>query len=222
MEGTYSIVDMAGEMPIGIQDFKKIRNEDSLYIDKSDMISQILSKRIEVYLYTRPRRFGKSLNLSMLDAFFNLKYPKDNKWFDGLKVSECEECQKHRNAYPVINFDFKNLYSSDFDTFLRMLGQRLSDLYGVYDYLEESDKLNKMDRMFYDSVFSNTTDVIKIGYSLKKLSDMLYKHHGKKVIILLDEYDSPINNSYGKPFQQDIVGLMRELLSSALKGNNSL
>ena len=116
MEGTYSIVDMAGEMPIGIQDFKEIRDYDSLYIDKSDMISQILSKSIKVYLYTRPRRFGKSLNLSMLDAFFNLKYPKDNKWFDGLKVSECEMCQKHRNAYPVINFDFKGLDVSDIDS----------------------------------------------------------------------------------------------------------
>ena len=125
MAGTYTVVDMAGAMPIGIQDFKEIREKDCLYIDKSDMISQILSKRIEVYQFTRPRRFGKSLNLSMLDAFFNLKYPKDNKWFDGLKVSECEECQKHRNAYPVINFDFKNLDASSYEGFLHKLKSRL-------------------------------------------------------------------------------------------------
>ena len=80
MAEPYGTDDMAGEMPIGNQDFKEIRENDCLYIDKSDMISQILSKRIKVHLYTRPRRFGKSLNLSMLDAFFNLKYPKDNKW----------------------------------------------------------------------------------------------------------------------------------------------
>ena len=110
MDGTHDMIDMAGKMPIGIQDFKEIRDEDCLYIDKSDMISQILSKRIEVYQFTRPRRFGKSLNLSMLDAFFNLKYPKDNKWFDGLKVSECEECQKHRNAYPVIRWEPSGLW----------------------------------------------------------------------------------------------------------------
>ena len=222
MAEPYGTDDMAGEMPIGIQDFKEIREKEYLYVDKSEMISHIISEGVKVYLYTRPRRFGKSLNLSMLDAFFNLKHPKDNKWFDGLKVSECEKCQKHRNAYPVINFDFKNLDSLDFDVFLGNLGQRLSDLYGMYDYLEGSDKLNRMDIAFYDSVFSNTTDIVKIGHSLKKLSEMLYKHHGKKVIILLDEYDSPINNSYGKPFLQDVVGVMRNILSSALKGNESL
>ena len=222
MEGTYSIVDMAGEMPIGIQDFKKIRNEDSLYIDKSDMISQILSKRIEVYLYTRPRRFGKSLNLSMLDAFFNLKYPKDNKWFDGLKVSECEECQKHRNAYPVINFDFKNLDASSYEGFLHKLKSRLSNLYAGFEYLRDSCKLNEMDHDRFMSVFKSTVNDYDVGSALYNLSSMLHKHHGEKVIILLDEYDNPINNSYGKPFQQDVVGLMRELLSSALKGNDSL
>ena len=222
MAEPYGTDDMAGEMPIGIQDFKEIREKEYLYVDKSEMISHIISEGVKVYLYTRPRRFGKSLNLSMLDAFFNLKHPKDNMWFDGLKVSECEKCQKHRNAYPVINFDFKNLDSLDFGVFLGNLGQRLSDLYGMYDYLEGSDKLNRMDIAFYDSVFSNTTDIVKIGHSLKKLSEMLYKHHGKKVIILLDEYDSPINNSYGKPFLQDVVGVMRNMLSSALKGNESL
>ena len=100
---------MARALPIGVQDFKEVRDSDYLYVDKSDMISQILSEGAKVYLYTRPRRFGKSLNLSMLDAFFNIKYPKDNKWFDGLKVSECKECQEHKNAYPVIYFDFKEL-----------------------------------------------------------------------------------------------------------------
>ena len=213
---------MAGEMPIGIQDFKEIRNDDSLYIDKSDMISQILSKRIKVYLYTRPRRFGKSLNLSMLDAFFNLKYPKDNKWFDGLKVSECEECQKHRNAYPVINFDFKNLDASSYEGFLHKLKSRLSDLYAGFEYLRDSCELNEMDHDRFMSVFKSTVNDYDVGSALYNLSSMLYKHHGKKVIILLDEYDNPINNSYGKLFQQDIVGLMRELLSSALKGNDSL
>ncbi|MDD7424185.1 MAG: AAA family ATPase, partial [Candidatus Methanomethylophilaceae archaeon] len=109
---------MSKPLPIGVQDFKKIRESDYLYVDKSDMISQILSEGADVYLYTRPRRFGKSLNLSMLDAFFNLKYPKDNGWFDGLKISRCKECQEHKNAYPVIYFDFKDLDAKDFDMFI--------------------------------------------------------------------------------------------------------
>ena len=222
MDGTYSVDDMAGEMPIGIQDFKEIRNDDSLYIDKSDMISQILSKKIKVYLYTRPRRFGKSLNLSMLDAFFNLKYPKDNKWFDGLKVSECEECQKHRNAYPVINFDFKVLGVDDLDTFYSDIEDEMCVLYSQYKYLLDSDSIGQEDKDFLNSVIHLKLGHIKLRKAITRLSQMLYKHHGKKVIILLDEYDNPINNSYGKPFQQDVVGFMRELLSSALKGNDSL
>ena len=103
MDESYGSDDMAGEMPIGVQDFKEMREGEFLYVDKSDMIPQILSDKAKVYLYTRPRRFGKSLNLSMLDAFFNNRYPKDNGWFDGLKVSDCEECQIHKNAY-------KNIY----------------------------------------------------------------------------------------------------------------
>ena len=82
---------MTRTLPIGVQDFKEIQEKNRLYVDKTDMISQILSEGTECYLFLRPRRFGKSLNLSMLDAFFNIKYPKDNKWFDGLKISECEE-----------------------------------------------------------------------------------------------------------------------------------
>ena len=120
---------MVRPLPIGVQDFKKVRDEGYLYVDKSNLIPQILSQKSEVYLYTRPRRFGKSLNLSMLDAFFNLKYPKDSTWFDGLKVSDCKECEDHRNSYPVIMFDFKNLDARNYDLFLKMLSDRISDLY---------------------------------------------------------------------------------------------
>lgn len=222
MDESYVADVMSGEMPIGSHDFKEIREKDHLYVDKTDMIPRILSKGAKVHLYTRPRRFGKSLNLNMLDAFFNMKYPRDNKWFDGLKVSECEMCRKHKNAHPVIYLSLKDLKSSDFDLFVRRLGQKFSDLYGRYTYLEESDELNKADKEYYDSVFMNTTDVVKIGCSLRKLSEMLFKHHGRKVVILIDEYDNPIHHSHGKPFQQDVIDLIREILSSAFKDNESL
>ena len=222
MKGTYSIVDMAGEMPIGVQDFKKIRNEDSLYIDKSDMISQILSKSIKVYLYTRPRRFGKSLNLSMLDAFFNLKYPKDNKWFDGLKVSECEMCQKHRNAYPVINFDFKGLDVSDIDSLNTDVQDKFYNLYSDFYYLLDSPNLNRHDKSRIDDILSRRLDMNGLKSALTDLTRMLYLHHGIKVIVLLDEYDNPIHNSFGKPLSDKVLQFMKGALSSLLKGNEYL
>ena len=213
---------MVRALPIGVQDFKKIREFDYLYVDKSDMISQILSEGADVYLYTRPRRFGKSLNLSMLDAFFNLRYPKDNKWFDGLKISRCKECQEHKNAYPVIYFDFKELGVTNIDTFASDLIDKMSDLYREHKYLMDSGSLDDIDKSYFMDVMSRRMEPIKLRKSISTLSRMLYEHHGKKVIILLDEYDNPIHNAYGKDFHKDIIDVMRGILSSALKGNDSL
>ena len=213
---------MTRRLPIGIQDFRKIRESDYLYIDKSDMISQIMSEGADVYLYTRPRRFGKSLNLSMLDAFFNLKYPKDNGWFDGLKVSECKECQEHKNAYPVIHLDFKDLDSDTYELFLERLSKKMRSLYAQYRYLKGSDDVDDIYKIDFDSIISGTPNMSTLMDSLNILSKMLYVYHGKKVIILLDEYDNPIHNAYGKDFHQRIIDMMKGILSSVLKGNDSL
>ncbi len=213
---------MARNLPIGFDNFRDIRDQGRLYVDKTDMIPQIISGDAKVYLYTRPRRFGKSLNLSMLDAFFNIKYPKDNTWFDGLKVSDCKECDVYKNAYPIIYMDFKDLDASDFNEFIDKIRRKLSKLYGMYGYLEDSEQLDRADRLDYESVLSRTADRSGIGYSLRNLSDMLCKHHGKKNIILIDEYDNPIHNAFGKPHHQEVLGVMRDILSSALKGNDSL
>ena len=148
---------MARALPIGVQDFKEIRDSDYLYVDKSDMISQILSEGTEAYCFTRPRRFGKSLNLSMLDAFFNVKYPKDNKWFDGLKVSECKECQEHKNAYPVIYFDLKELSVTSTEIFKTDLKIKIADLYRQYVYLLDSDILDDFDKQY---ILTSPVDVV--------------------------------------------------------------
>ncbi|MBR7124405.1 MAG: AAA family ATPase, partial [Candidatus Methanomethylophilaceae archaeon] len=213
---------MVRALPIGVQDFKEIRDSDYLYIDKTDMISQILSEGTEAYCFTRPRRFGKSLNLSMLDAFFNIKYPKDNKWFDGLKVSECMECQEHKNAYPVIYFDFKDLDANSYELFLKRLSIKLSNLFMQYEYLETSEKVNRVQRSRFDAIYSGTTDESELMNAIDLLATMLRIHHDKKVIILLDEYDNPIHNAYGKDFHKDIVDVMKGILSSVLKGDESL
>ena len=213
---------MARALPIGVQDFKKIRDSDLLYVDKSDMISQILSEGADVYLYTRPRRFGKSLNLSMLDAFFNLKYPKDNGWFDGLKVSECGECLEHRNSYPVICFDFKELGVASREMFEVDLKLKISDLYRQHKYLLDSDILDDLDRQYVMDVLKGNIEPLGLRKSISTLSRMLHEHHGRKVIVLFDEYDNPMLNAYSKEFHRDIVQFMRDIMTSVFKGNESL
>ena len=213
---------MVRALPIGVQDFKKIRESDYLYVDKSDMISQILSEGADVYLYTRPRRFGKSLNLSMLDAFFNLKYPKDNKWFDGLKVSDCKECQEHRNAYPVIHFDFKDLSVSSREMFFDKLSDSMSKLYDSNRYLLDMEDISDREREMFNLTICGKLNLAQLTGALKDLSDLMSRYHGKKVIVLIDEYDNPINNSFGKSHQNEIIQTIREILSPLLKGNTNL
>ena len=213
---------MVRALPIGVQDFKEIRDSDYLYVDKSDMISQILSEGTEAYCFTRPRRFGKSLNLSMLDAFFNLKYPKDNKWFDGLKVSECKECQEHRNAYPVIYFDLKELSVATTEMFKIDLKIKIADLYRQYVYLLDSDILDNLDKQYIQDVLKNDIEPLRLRKAISTLSRMLYEHHGKKVIVLFDEYDTPMLNAYSEGSHNDVVQFMRDIMSSVFKGNESL
>ena len=213
---------MAGNLPIGFDNFRDIRDQGRLYVDKTDMIPRIISGDAKVYLYTRPRRFGKSLNLSMLDAFFNIRYPKDNTWFDGLKVSDCRECDEHRNAYPVIYLDFKNLGVSNMKTFDSDLIDEMSNLFRNHKYLLDSEILDDVDKEYFDDVFRRKLDPITLRKSVSVLSRMLNEHHGRKVIILIDEYDNPIHNAFGKTHHQEILDSMRDILSSALKGNDSL
>ena len=213
---------MARALPIGVQDFKEIRDSNLLYIDKSDMISQILSEGAVAYLYTRPRRFGKSLNLSMLDAFFNIRYPKDNKWFDGLKVTECIECQEHKNDYPVIYFDFKELGVASTEMFDVDLKLKISDLYRQHKYILNSEILDDLDKQYFKDVLEEKVEPLKLRKSISALSRMLCEHHGKKVIVLFDEYDNPMLNAYGKEFHRNIIQFMKDIMTSVFKGNESL
>ena len=213
---------MVRPLPIGVQDFKEVRDEGYLYVDKTDIIHQILSQKSEVYQFTRPRRFGKSLNLSMLDAFFNIKYPKDNTWFDGLKVSDCKECDVYKNAYPIIYMDLKNLGVSNMKTFDSDLIDEMSNLFHNHKYLLDSDILDDVDKEYFDDVFRGKLNPIMLRKSVAKLSRMIHEHHGKKVIVLIDEYDNPIHNAFEKPHHQEVLDSIRDILSSALKGNDSL
>jgi len=185
------------------------------------MISQILDDGAEVFLYTRPRRFGKSLNLSMINEFFNIDRPDNSDLFEGLKISQYGEYDGYRNSHPVISFTFKDLNQKNKDEFDERLSDKLSQLYSRYPYLENSDRLGAADREYYLDVVKRSVSVTGLGQSLFKLSRMLHMHHGKRVVILIDEYDNPLHNSYGGSIHEHVLEVIRDILSSALKSDES-
>ena len=209
-------------VPIGVQSFREIRENNLYFIDKTELIDSILTARgTKAFLFTRPRRFGKSLNLSMIDAYLNRNY-RDNSWFDDLEISELRPDDPEKNAYPVIMLDMKNLTVRTYETFIRRLRGAISDICNSFIELKDSDKQTDEDKELFVNLKTKKSDDDDLCISLMKLTSMLHKEYGKKVVVLIDEYDSPINNSYGKDFQHDVLEIIRDLLSSVLKGNESL
>ena len=209
-------------VPIGVESFREIRENNLYFIDKTELIDSILTARgTKAFLFTRPRRFGKSLNLSMIDAYLNKNY-RDNSWFDDLEISELRPDDSEKNAYPVIMLDMKNLTVRTYETFIRRLRGAISDICNSFIELKDSDKQTDEDRELFVNLKTKKSDDDDLCISLMKLTSMLHKEYGKKVVVLIDEYDSPINNSYGKDFQHDVLEIIRDLLSSVLKGNESL
>ena len=217
-----SIYGTMKAVPIGVQSFREIRENNLYFIDKTELIDSILTARgTKAFLFTRPRRFGKSLNLSMIDAYLNKNY-RDNSWFDDLEISELRPDDPEKNAYPVIMLDMKNLTVRTYETFIRRLRGAISDICNSFIELKDSDKQTDEDRELFVNLKTKKSDDDDLCISLMKLTSMLHKEYGKKVVVLIDEYDSPINNSYGKDFQHDVLEIIRDLLSSVLKGNESL
>ena len=205
-------------IPSGVDDFREIREGGYYFVDKSELVSDIVNDRSKVFLFTRPRRFGKSLNLSMIDAFFNLEY-KGNKWFDGLKVNSHPEVEEHRNAYPVIILNMKDLFVSRRDMFLPMFKGMLSRTFRPFEYLKKSDKISESLRDLYlgkDPVYFEDARALD---SIPALCQMLEQYHGVKPIVLIDEYDNPINNAFNKDTYNEVIGFLREFYSLTLKGN---
>ena len=209
-------------VPIGVQSFREIRENNLYFIDKTEFIDSILTAQgTKAFLFTRPRRFGKSLNLSMIDAYLNKKY-RGNSWFDDLEISELRPDDPEKNAYPVIMLDMKNLTVRTYETFIRRLRGAISDICNSFIELKDSDKQTDEDKELFVNLKTKKSDDDDLCISLMKLTSMLHKEYGKKVVVLIDEYDSPINNSYGKDFQHDVSEMISDLLSSVLKGNESL
>lgn len=207
--------------PIGIDDFRKIRSIGAYYVDKTGLIIDIISRpTIEVFLFTRPRRFGKSLNLSMLDAFFGMDYDS-RAMFDGLNVMSDKESAKHINSHPVIHISLKQLRTYSFETFLLSFKQMIRSLCVRYTYLLNWDTEINTKQIFID-MNDGRFDDIDLTMSLKILTEALFRFHGTKAIVLIDEYDHVSNSSYGSDIHDDIIDFMRDFLSNTLKSNSNL
>lgn len=209
------------DIPIGVDDFKKIREKNAYYVDKTGLIVDIVSSpATEVFLFTRPRRFGKSMNMSMLDAFFAMDYD-GNGWFEGLKVMSDERCNEIMNSRPVISISLTGLDSGDYNAFISDLKEIVSEACDRHSYLKgwETESIYKQK---FIGLQNGDISEAELKRSLLTLSTALFKYHGRKAIILIDEYDSAINNSFGTEAHDRILNFMRDFLSNALKGNDSL
>lgn len=218
------------KLPLGIESFEKIRTQDFYYVDKTVMIRDLIQRWGEVNLFTRPRRFGKSLNMSMLKAFFEIG--GNRALFDGLKISEEKEiCEEYMGKFPVISISLKDVEGSDYDVARTLLCSVIgNEALRFYELLKSSPKLNEVERRQYEQLVCTDheqrgsfamSDSVLMG-SLKTLSSLLEKHYEKKVILLIDEYDVPLSKANEQGYYNEMVFLMRNLLQQVLKTNSSL
>lgn len=208
-------------LPIGIEDFEKIRQEDYYYVDKTGMIGDIIRNGAEVTLFTRPRRFGKSLNMSMLEQFFSLNGRPE--LFEGLQImGEPELCQKYMGQYPVISLSLKGINAVSYETAFKIAVRGINESTAMVDYLEQSERLTKNDKESYRELLKRDMDEAEFYVSLRELSRLLAKHFDKKVIILIDEYDVPLAKAYENGYYDRMIFTMRNFLEQALKTNRNL
>ncbi len=210
------------QISLGGIPFARMREDDAYYVDKTLLIKDILSTDATgVYLFTRPRRFGKTTNLSMLDAFFNEKY-KGNTWFDGLEISKYPEYEKFKNAFPVIHLDLRPSKKDTYERFIKGMISAVAGAFEPHRYLLESDDLRKPVRDLFSMLDDRDMPEGSLKESLFLLSGALKKHSGKNAVILIDEYDCAVNDSFGEESHRSIVRFLRGFLGQALKSNPNL
>ena len=210
--------------PIGIDNFKELI-EKCYFVDKSRFIAEILDNRgAQVTLLTRPRRFGKTLMLSMLEYFFTIEDAEDNKHlFQGLEIERMgSPYMDQQGKYPVIFISLKDCAASSFKDFLALISIEIAHLYNMFDFLEDSKNLNQTDKKNFSIIQSQTNDFILIQKSLMLLTEYLSKHYKKNPIILIDEYDAPVIKAWESNYYEDCIQFMRTILSSCLKTNRFL
>lgn len=209
---------MARTVAIGIQDFGDLIQKNYFYIDKTSFIKEWWESGDSVTLITRPRRFGKTLNMSMTERFFSVDYANQGALFEGLSIWEEEKYREIQGTYPVISLSFANVKENNFQAAKDRMSQLITDLYIKYAFLRECDWMTEADIDFFDSVRIDMPEVVATA-AIYKLSSYLYRYYGKKVIILLDEYDTPMQEAYVDGYWKELTGFTRSLFNSAFKTN---
>lgn len=214
------------KLPVGIDDFEKIRKNSFYYVDKTKLIEQLFSNWGEVNLFTRPRRFGKTLNMSMLKSFFEIG--ADPALFEGLYISGNRKlCEEHMGKYPVIFLSLKNVEGLNFEAAKYQMLELVAKEAGRFDFLTQSENLTESDKSRYRTLttFLNgryAMDEDLLYGSLQTLSELLYKHYGKKTVILIDEYDVPLDKAFQHGYYREMAALIRAVFGKALKTNDAL
>ena len=214
---------MAGlkKLPIGIENFEEMRREDFYYVDKSHVIEQLLTQWGKVNLFTRPRRFGKSLNMSMLQSFFEIG--KDKTLFDGLRISDNQElCEKYQGKFPVVSVSLKGINGATYEEARRFLIKTINEEARRLSVLSDSTELDEADHELLTQLKKKEMTNDSLVYSIRELTELLEKHYGSKVIVLIDEYDVPLAKANENGYYDEMVLLIRNLFENALKTNNSL
>lgn len=209
---------MARIVGIGHQDFETVRRKNNFYIDKTEFIKEWWESDDAVTLITRPRRFGKTLNMSMLEKFFSIEYAKRDELFKGLNIWKYKEYREIQGTYPVIFLSFANVKENTYEQARESICRIIQELYNQNIFLLHTDLLTDNEKEEYKQISTRMNDSM-ISDSIRKMSDYLSRYYGKKTIILLDEYDTPIQEAYVGGFWSDLMGVLRSLLNSTFKTN---
>lgn len=209
---------MARTVAIGLQSFETIRQKNVFYVDKTSFIKEWWESEDAVTLITRPRRFGKTLNLSMVEQFFSVEYEKRGELFEGLSVWNDEKYRNIQGSYPVISLSFANVKETNYINTRKKICQLIANIYSKYSFLLNCDFLSEIDIRYFKRV-SEDMDDSDASLALYQLSDFLYRYYGQKVIILLDEYDTPMQEAYVNGFWDELVAFTRNLFNATFKTN---
>ena len=217
----------------GLSNFKQIVGNNHYFVDKTSLIYNFFTQGTYISLMPRPKRFGKTLNLSMIEHFFDIQKPESAELFSEFEIAKNKEfCEKHQNQYPVINISLKKIKEPTWDDCLELFKEAISELYENFDFLLDSDKIRDYNKNKFEKIILRTAGIADYKSSLQKLSKYLRKHFGKKVIILVDEYDTPIINAYKNTpapikspkgetsYYENVINFMQSFLGDAFKGND--
>ncbi len=212
---------MGKTVSIGAQSFEFIRKNECFFVDKSDFIREWWENADAVTLIARPRRFGKTLNLDMLNCFFSRAYEGRGELFEGLSIWENEKYRELQGSYPVISLSFADIKGETFEETKQGIKHVLEKLYRIHRYVKDTKSMDEKDMEFFDSVSSRMPDDVAV-LALKYLSDYLEAYYGQKVLILLDEYDTPLQEAYVYGYWKELIGFIRRMFNSAFKTNPSM